>query len=169
MHFDLKLRFLKVLVNVPMRVLDKLIKMPDSANYPQTQMLLRAYAKMAKAYKLDCVNGTFGRAPDGNFERLLRVSVKVLACVSENDRYYRAWLGLAFILAQEEMSEFNEEVAEIKRLIKVQWLDDLGFLSDQVIIHDRRAFLEIALCDYLGNLARMELSECSLPRIVKKK
>jgi hypothetical protein len=166
MHPDLKLRFLKLLVNVPVRIVDKLLKMPECSQYPQTQMLLHAYAKMAKAYKLDCVNGTFGRAPDGNFERLLRVSVKLLAYVSENDRYYRAWLGLAFILAQEEMSEFNEEVAEIKRLIKVQWLDNIDFLSDQVIIHDRRAFLEIALCDYLGNLARMELSEYSLPRIV---
>jgi hypothetical protein len=166
MPLDFKLRFRKALVNVPVRLLDKLLKMPENAEFPQTKMLLHAYAKMVKAYRLDCVNGTFGRAPDGNFERLLRVSVKVLAYVGENDRYYRAWLGLAFILAQEEMGEFNEEVAEIKRLIKVQWLDDLGFLSDQVIIHDRRAFLEIALCDYLCNLARMESAECELPRIV---
>jgi hypothetical protein len=93
------------------------------------------------------------------------VSAKILAGISEDDRYYRAWLGLAFILAQEEMSEFNEEVAEIKRLIKVQWLDDIDFLRDAVIIRDRRAFLEIALCDYLGNLARMEFAECELPRI----
>jgi len=165
MHPDLKLRFLKLLVNVPMRVLDRVVPEVSVAHYPQTKMLLRAYAKMAKAYRLDCVNGAFGRAPDGNFERLLRVSAKILAGISEDDRYYRAWLGLAFILAQEEMSEFNEEVAEIKRLIKVQWLDDIDFLRDAVIIHDRRAFLEIALCDYLGNLARMEFAECELPRI----
>jgi hypothetical protein len=165
MHPNLKLRFLKALVNVPVWVLDKLVKFPESSRFPQTQMLLRAYAKMAKAYKLDCFQGAFGK-PDGNFERLLRVSAKILAGISEEDRYYRAWVGLGFILAGEEMSEFNEEVAEIKRLIKEQWLDDVDFLSDKVIIHDRRAFLEIALCDYLGNLARMELSEGSLPRNV---
>ena len=159
MHLDLKLRFLKLLVNVPVRVLDKLLSFPEGSQYPQTKMLLRIYAKMAKAYKLDCVQGTFDK-PDGNFERLLRVSAKILAGISEDDRYYRAWVGLAFILAQEEMSEFNEEVAEIKRLIKVQWLTDLGVLSDQMIIHDRRAFLEIALCDYLANLARFEEVTC---------
>ncbi len=167
MHPELKLRFLKALVNVPVRLLDRLLPMPSSAEFPQTKMLLRAYAKMAKAYRLDCVNGTFGAAPDGNFLRLLRTSVKLLANISESDRYYRAWLGLCFILASEELSEFNEPAVEIKRLIKVQWLDDLGFLRDEVIINDRRAFLEIALCNHLVNLARMELSDVSLPRNVE--
>jgi hypothetical protein len=158
MNPELRLRFLKLLVNVPLRVADRLL--PDVAEgeveFPQTRMLLRAYAKLLKAYRLERVQGVFGPKPDANFERLLRVSRKVLAGISEEDRYYRAWLGLAFILAQEEMSEFNEPVAEIKRLIKAQWLTDLSFLQEKAIIYNRREFLETALCDYLVNLARME-------------
>jgi hypothetical protein len=163
MNREVKLRLLKALVNVPVWLLDRLVAFPKTVKFPQTQMLLRAYAKMAQAYWLHCVQGTFGNS-DGNLERLLRLSVKILARISEDDRYYRAWVGLGFILAGEQMSKFNEEVAEIKRLIKVQWLMDLGFLRDQVIVHDRRVFLETVLCDYLANLARMELAECEFPR-----
>jgi len=170
MQRELRLWFLKLLVNVPLRLLDGVLpKVPEvvEAKYPQIRMLLRVYAKMLKAYRLDCAQGTFGRKPDGNFERFLRVSARILARICEDDRYYRAWVGLGFILAREEMSEFNEEVAEIKRLIKLQWLMDLDFLPDQVIIHNRQEFLDTALCDYLCNLARMELSEGSLPSMDK--
>jgi len=148
-------------------LLDWLLPETSEAKFPQTQMLLRVYAKMMKAYRLDCAQGTFGPRPDGNFELLLRVSAKILARISEDDRYYRAWVGLGFILARDEMSEFNEEVAEIKQLIKLQWLMDLDFLPDRVIIHNRQEFLETALCDYLCNLARMELSGGSLPSMDK--
>ena len=157
MNPELKLRLLKTAVNVPLRLADRLLPdVPADPRFPQTQMLLRAYAKMLKAYRLECVKGVFGSKPDGNFERLLRVSRKVLAGVSGEDRYYRAWLGLAFILAAEEMSEFNEPAAEIKRLIKAQWLTDLDFLPDKAIVQNHREFLETALCDSLVNLARME-------------
>jgi hypothetical protein len=54
------------------------------------------------------------------------------------------------------MSMFNEEVSEIKRLIRQQWLTDLDFLADETVIYNRQEFLETALCDYLVNLARME-------------
>jgi hypothetical protein len=84
---------------------------------------------MMKVYRLDCVQGVFGVKPDGNFERLLRVSSKILLNVSERDRYYRAWLGLAYVLAMKEY--FNQlEGAEPKDLvfeIKRQWLSDLLF------------------------------------------
>ena len=168
MHRELRLWFLKLLVNVPLRLLDWLLPEAGEAKFPQTRMLLRVYAKMLKAYRLDCAQGTFGSKVDGNFERFLRVSAKILARISEDDRYYRAWVGLGFILAKDEMSEFNEEVAEIKLLIKAQWLMDLDFLRDEAIIFNRQEFLETALCDYLANLARMELSSGSLPSIDKK-
>ena len=158
MHRELRLRMLKLFVNVPLRLADRMLPEVDESKvqYPQTRMLLRASGRMLKVYRLECGQGVFGRRPDGNFERLLRVSQKLLARVSEDDRYYRAWLGLAFLLAQEEVDSFNEYVEEIKRLIKAQWLTDLDFLPDDVMVIHRREFLETALCDYLCNLARME-------------
>jgi hypothetical protein len=161
---ELKLRFFKALVNAPLRIVDKILPEPLAVEYPQTKMLLNIYRQMVKAYRLDSAMGTFGAKPDGNFERFLRVSAKILARISEDDRYYRAWVGLAFILAHEQMSMFNEEVAEIKRLIRKQWLVDIDFLSDQAVILNRQEFLETALCDYLCNLARMETGfESRLP------
>ena len=150
---DLRLRLLKALVNVPLRVVDRLLPEPQIVEYPQTRMLLRIFKRLEQAYKLDVSQGTFGSKPDGNFERFLRVSKKILAVVSEDDRYYRAWVGLAFILASEEMSWFNEEAFEVKRLIKEQWCTDLSFLSDAVVAENKREFLEVALCDYLASLA----------------
>ena len=158
MHRELRLRMLKLLVNVPLRLADRMLPEVDESKvqYPQTRMLLRASGRMLKVYQLECSQGVFGRRPDGNFERLLRVSRKLLARVSEDDRYYRAWLGLAFLLAQDEVDSFNAHVGEVKRLIKTQWLTDLDFLPDNAIISHRREFLETALCDYLCNLARMD-------------
>jgi len=158
MHRELRLRMLKLLVNVPLRLADRMLPEVDESKvqYPQTRMLLRASGRMLKVYRLECGQGVFGGRPDGNFERLLRVSRKLLARLSEDDRYYRAWLGLAFFLAQEEVDSFNEYAGEIKRLIKAQWLADLDFLPDDVIVSHRREFLETALCDYLCNLARMD-------------
>jgi hypothetical protein len=156
MNRELSLRFLKLLVNVPLRLLDRLL--PDLADveFPQTQMLLRTYAKMMKAYRLECVQGTFGPEPDGNFERVLRVSMKLLGRVAEDDRYYRAWLGLVFLLAQEEVESLNLSAEQLLELIRKQWLTDLRFVSPSHIEAHRGEFVAWALCDYLGNLARIE-------------
>jgi hypothetical protein len=141
MHRDLRLRFLKALVNVPVRVLDKLLPMPE-AEFPQTRMLFDVYDKMARAYARECSQGTFGAVPDGNFPRLLRVSAKVLARISEDDRYYRAWIGLSFILAQREIGAAPDSGA-------------------------KREFMMMVLCDQVesvSNLARMDLADYEIPR-----
>jgi len=156
---DLQLRFLKALVNVPLRLLDRLLPEPQGAEYPQTKMILHMFKRLEQAYKLDAHQGTFGGKPDGNFERFLRTSKKLLSWISEDDRYYRAWVGLAFILAGEEMDWFNEEAPEVKRLIKEQWCLDLSFLPDAVVAENKREFLEVALCDYLASLARKGLED----------
>jgi len=86
----------------------------------------------------------------------LSVSSKILLNVSERDRYYRAWLGIAYVLAMEEYFDHLETV-EPKDLIfeiKRQWLSGLSFLPDKVIESDLDGFLEYALCNYLGNLAK---------------
>jgi hypothetical protein len=151
-------------VNLPVRFFDRFLKFPAKTEYPQSHMLLNVYGKMMKTYRLDCIQGVFGAVPDGNFERLLRVSTKVLASLSESDRYYRAWLGLAFVLTREEYltelakSEPEDLVFEIRR----QWLSDLSFLSEKQINSDLQGFYDYALCNYLSNLAHKQVTTKTL-------
>ena len=165
MNRELKLRFYKALVNVPVRLADRLLPFPD-ARYRQTQIMLNVYGKMMQAYRLECLQGTFGVCPDGNFERLLRVSAKVLSYVSESDRYYRAWLGLAALLVHEQMEKFDLSFEEIVEQCREQWLIDFSFLPRSYVESCKAEFLEMTLCDYLGNLARMETGKIPLPRNV---
>jgi hypothetical protein len=163
---EFRLWFLKLLVNLPVRLIDLFLKFPVKAEFPQSQMLLNTYDKMMKTYRLDCRQGVFGVKPDRNFERLLRVSAKVLAGISESDRYYRAWLGLAFVLAREEYlvqlarSEPKDLVFEIKR----QWLSDLSFLNEKQIAFDFTGFYEYAICNYLGNLAHRQVTKINMEK-----
>ncbi len=168
MHRDLKLHFLKQLVNWPVRVLDRFLTFPREAEFPQTKMLLHAYASMVKMYGYDVAAGSFTEKnglPDGNFERLLRVSVKVLARVSEDDRYYRAWLGFIFILAESEYERFVSKVTpdELRKFCQRQWLYDLRLIPDAVLLESKRDFAEVVLCDYLGNLARLDTNLFGIP------
>ena len=161
MDREFRLWFLKLLVNLPVRLLDRFLRFPAKTEFPQSRMLLDVYGQMIKTYRLDCMQGVFGAVPDRNFERLLRVSTKILVGISESDRYYRAWLGLAFVLAREEYlaqlarSEPADLVFEIKR----QWLSDLSFLNEKQIAFDFTGFYEYALCNYLGNLAHRQVTK----------
>ena len=163
MNRELRLRFLKMLINVPLRLLDRVLLDVAEAEFPQTQTLLRTYAKMLKAYRLECAQDTFGPKPDGNFERLLRVSMKLLGRVAEDDRYYRAWLGLAFLLAHEEIENLNLSAEQLLELIHKQWLADVRFLPASYVEACKAEFVEWALCDYLVNLARMNLESSGKP------
>ena len=159
MNREFKLWFLKLTVNLPMRLLDRFLCFPKPV-YLQSKMLLHTYEQMMKVYRLDCIQGVFGSKPDGNFERMLRVSSKILLNISERDRYYRAWLGLANILAMKEYFA-QLEAAEPKNLvfeIKRQWLSDLSFLPEKAIESDLEGFLEYTLSNYLGNLARKQVT-----------
>lgn len=159
---ELKMHLLKQIINIPFRVLDKAISFPDEREYPQTEMLRRVYARMMQAYRLDRLNGTFGSEPDGNMERFLRVQAKILMNLSEMDRYYRAWVGLAFLLAQDEMRAVDTLPEALKREIKRQWCLDVDFLADKFFGGPLKGdFVEIALSDCLGNLARMPASEAA--------
>jgi hypothetical protein len=114
-------------------------------------------ARMLKVYRLDCFQGTFGKQSDGNFARLLRVSFKVLARISEDDPYYRKWVGLSMLLAADEWAGRDKDPQRLKRQIKEQWHMDISYLSDELIAANADDFAEDALCDFLGNLARMEV------------
>ena len=173
MHRDLRLILLKRLVNYPLRIVDLLLPEPKTGKFPQTQMFERIFARMFKVYRLDCLQGTFslGRdpknLPDGNFERLLRVGFKVLARISEDDPYYRKWVGLAMLLASDEWANREKDPQQLKRQIKEMWHMDIDCLSDELIAANVDDFAEDALCDFLGNLARMEVGD--LPAFLDQK
>ena len=92
--------------------------------------------------------------------RLLRVGAKVAVGVSEHDRYYRAWLGLAFLLAAEEYENQFERMkpADLVFEIRRQWLSDLSFLSEKQIRSDLNGFYDYAICNYLSNLAHKQVT-----------
>jgi hypothetical protein len=154
LNHNFQLWFLKLLVNLPVRFLDRFLKFSNKAVFPQTKMLLHTYSQMIQTYRVDCLQGVFGSAPDNNFERLLRVGAKILVGVSESDRYYRAWLGLAYYLAKEEyLANLNQATPQgIVSDIKRQWLSDLSFLQDKQIRYDLEGFYQYSITNYLSNL-----------------
>ncbi len=162
MNLEWKLRLFKAILNVPFRLLDKMVKFPD-AKYPQTRILQHTYRTMRGTYRLEVAKGVFD-VPDGNFERFLSVSAKLLANVAEQDRYYRAWLGLSYLLAEAEMSRLDLQPEDLVFEIKRQWIDDLSFLPKEHFMLYRRDFTEIVLSSNLVNLARMVQSSPLRPR-----
>ena len=158
MHRDLRMILLKRLVNYPLRLVDLLLPSePRFVHFPQTRMLQQVYDRMFKVYGLDCIQGTFGKVPDGNFERFLRVSRKILFRLSEDDPYYRKWVGLCFLLASDAWAAREKDPQQLKRWIKEQWNMDIDCLSDELVAEYFDDFAEDAYCDFLGNLARMEV------------
>ena len=158
MHRDLRMILLKRLVNIPLRLVDLLLPSePRFVHFPQTRMLQQVYDRMFKVYRLDCIQGTFGKQPDGNFERLLRVSRKILVRLSEDDPYYRKWVGLAMLLCSDEWAGREKDPQQLKRWIKEMWHMDISCLPDELIAAHVDDFAEDVLCDFLGNLARKEV------------
>jgi hypothetical protein len=121
-------------------------------------MLQDTFMQLHYAYTCEVQQGVFHEknnpyGSDGNFERLLNVTEKLLLNISENDRYYRAWLGYLFILAEKT---YNKQLStasnsEIILEIKQQWLTDLHFLPDELVTERKQDFFNYSLCDYLSN------------------
>jgi hypothetical protein len=123
-------------------------------------MLLNTYATLKKVYGFEVDAGTFtGRngRPDGNFERLISVAMKLTAQISERDRYYRAWIGLLLILSERQLQVMTCDPAVLKAWIHEQWDTNADVVPDDVVHRFARDFQEVALCDYLGNLARIRV------------
>ncbi len=168
MNTEWKLRMLKLAINVPFRVLNRLLRFPAEPKYQQTRMILSMYDTLMKTYRVEVTQGIFAkdvrrrRGPfrsdggdaDGNFEQLLTVSAKMLAQLSEQDKYYRAWLGLLFILAANELNNITLSDEELLQEISLQWKEDLTFLPPKLVHAFRLDFEEVLLANYLGNVAR---------------
>jgi hypothetical protein len=153
LNSELSLRFFKYLVNIPFRLLDRILKFPEP-KYPQTKMLQSTYKTMLATYRLEVQKGVFD-VPDGNFERFLSVSAKLIAQVAELDRYYRKWVGLSYYLAREELGRLDLSPEELVAQIKLQWMDDLSFLPNDHFVKRQGEFTEVVLTGNLGNLARL--------------
>ena len=153
MNRDWELRAFKYLVNIPFRFLDRILRFPEP-KYTQTKMLQSTYRTMLATYRLEVKKGVFD-VPDGNFERFLTVSAKLLAQVAERDRYYRAWLGLSYLLAEEEIKKLDLSPEDLVEQIKKQWMDDLAFLPKHHFVKCQREFSEIVLSSNLYNLSRL--------------
>jgi len=163
LHLDLRLRLLKVLVNFPVRLLDRFL--PDPKPYfPQTQILDSMYIRMFQVYRLEQAQGVFKEVGnfngDGNFLRLLRVSRKLLIGIADDDRYYREWLGLLILLAHEEYQSWFRSLTaqEIKYWTQVQWCISPSCLRDKFVEDLKDEFAPDVLTYYLHTLSQKRYS-----------
>ena len=159
MNSNLRLHFLKQLLNFPMRILDRFL--PErTATFPQTQILEVMYKRMFQAYRLEVSQGVFKEIGkfegDGNFLRMLNVSRKLLLAISEDDRYYREWIGLLILLASEEYQSWLAKVtpAEIKFWCRAQWYVSPDCLSDEALSQVKDKIAPDVLAYYLHILSR---------------
>jgi hypothetical protein len=141
-----------------MRILDKFL--PErTATFPQTMIMESMFKRMFQAYHLEVSQGVFKEIGkfegDGNFLRMLKVSRKLLLAISEDDRYYREWIGLLILLASEEYAQWLQKVTpqEIKYWTKAQWFTSPDCLSDEAINDVKDKLAPDVLAYYLHILA----------------
>jgi len=170
---ELKLHLFKQNLNFIMRVLDRLLPEKEPT-YPQTKMLEHVFQRLFNAYILEVWGGRFDDAAhqsltelkDRNFLHFLSVTRKTLLFISENDRYYRAWIGLLFIAAKEEYERalHGLSLEEFQRSHLEQWELNFPFLKQPYFEENKREFLEMLLTAHLSNLLRMKIALSSLPQ-----
>ena len=159
MNANLRLHLLKQILNFPMRILDRFL--PErTATFPQTQIMASMFKRMLQAYNLEVSQGVFKEIGkfegDGNFLRMLRVSRKLLLAISEDDRYYREWVGLLILLASEEYQSWLKTVTpqEIKFWCRAQWYVSPDCLSDEAVSQVKDKLAPDVLAYYLHILAQ---------------
>lgn len=177
MRSELKLHLVKKLVNFGMRFIDKIL--PDSGvHYPQTRMMENVFQDLFYVYALEVYQGRYDDVPrqmigglkDRNFQHFLSASRKVLLFIGENDRYYRAWIGLAFKLAKEEYERVAGELAqeEFVRSYDEQWELRFSRVHPDYFQSYRSEFLDMMLACHLPNLLRKKIASSSLPQSKKQ-
>jgi len=157
MNSNLRLHFLKQLLNWPMRLLDRFL--PErTATFPQTQIMEAMFKRMFQAYHLEVAQGVFKEINnfegDGNFPRFLRVLRKLMLELGE-DRYYREWIGLFILLASQEYADWLAKVTpqEIKYWCRAQWYVSPDMLSDEAVNQLKEKLAPDVLAYYLWILA----------------
>ena len=159
----LKLHLTKTFFNIGIRILSKLVPEVRVATYPQTQMIANVSEKLENALKIEVAMGMFDgvkyqtldRLKDRNFQRLLKLSVKVLLYFSETDRYYRQWLGLFMLLVSNEVDAELEKLSfkDFLALMEIQWEMNMhGAVPKEFFEAHKKEFLTMVLANYLMNL-----------------
>jgi hypothetical protein len=145
--------------------------MPEmKPTYPQTVIVQKVFDQLDEAYETEVRAGRFDDMPyqtldglkDRNFQRLLQLSRKLLVYFSEDDRYYRQWLGLAMLLVRKELGHRLETLSfeECRWLVFSQWHFDLrGAVSEEYFNAHREDFLNMVLANFLMNLIKKDLTE----------
>jgi hypothetical protein len=153
MNDTVKLMMIKKGINFMTLLASKLLP-SAKAKYPQTRVLIRVFDRLTKAFNVEMASKRRG-LEDENFKRLLDISLRALAYISEEDRYYRQWLGLLFLLIEEEIQVEREGVSrdEFVRLLKEQWLLDWSIIPEEVFQIRKRELFTVLLTDFLHNLA----------------
>jgi hypothetical protein len=164
-----KLHWRKNFVNFAVRVLNGLI--PEmKPSYPQTEIIEQVFKGLDKAYHTEVLAGRFddisfqtiANLKDRNFQRLLQLSQKLLIYFSEDDRYYRQWLGLAMLLVRRELDIWLETLSreEFEALVFAQWQFDMrGAVTEEYFNAHKEDFLNIVLANFLMNLIKKDLTE----------
>jgi hypothetical protein len=163
LHPELKMHLIKKLVNICTLALDKLL--PDvEPCFPQGKMVKDIFIGLDNVFRVEAFCGRFDDRPcqkinklkDRNFQHYLNAMRKILIYLSENDRYYRMWLGLAMILAKQEYHKTLETLSreEFVRLHALQWELSLSCISESHFQLHKSEFLDMMLAAHLPNLTR---------------
>jgi hypothetical protein len=130
-------------------------------------MVNRVFRGLFNAYCLEVWSGKFDDEPqqnleglkDRNFQHFLSVTRKLLLYVGENDRYYRAWIGLAFITMHEEYERALRDLSleEFQRSHLEQWELPFKYLSEGHFQESKAEFFDMLLSANLGNLLRLRI------------
>lgn len=161
-----KLHWRKNFVNFAVRILNSL--MPEwKPSYPQTLIVKKVFDQLNEAYETEVRAGRFDDVPyqtleslkDRNFQRILQLSRKLLIYFSEDDRYYRQWLGLAMLLVRKELDDWLDALSleEFQELVWMQWHFDLkGAIPEEYFNAHKEDFLNMVMANFLMNLVKPE-------------
>jgi hypothetical protein len=173
MHKELKEHLIKKLINRCMRIIDKLVPEPQ-IHYPQTRMVEHVFQQLFHIYGLEVYGGRFddvsyqalGTLKDRNFQHFLSATRKILFYIGENDRYYRAWIGLAFSLAKKEYDRTLNELsrAEFLKEYEEQWELAFHCIPEEHFQLHKSEFLDMMLAAHLPNLLRETIPKWSCPQ-----
>jgi hypothetical protein len=171
----LKLHLVKRFVNLAVRVLNRAVPRVEPT-YPQTKALSEIYRNMYKAFSVSVYCGIFDDVPyqriktlrDRNFQHALELSEKLVMYLGEMDRYYRGWLGLAILLAADQVTTATSslEYAAALQSIRSQWeypLDE-SFVPKEHFDAHKRAFLEMEYAPCLWDVAHFPFGKQFFPR-----
>jgi len=177
LRLELKLHLFKKVVNLCARVIDRVLPEAQS-RYPQSRMLEHVFEQLFNVYLLEVYCGRFDDVPkqslaslkDRNFQHFLSVTRKMLLFISDNDRYYRAWIGLGFIAAKEEYERALQRITqeEFRSSHFETWEWTPLPVCDSYFEGSKSEFLEMMLTGHLSNLLRKRFASSKSPQSKKK-